>query len=85
MRWLAHWTTKLAATWYACAAWLLASLKGWRTVAVNVCAAVMPILELSEMTQIMPPGWLPYYTIALTAVNLWLRAVTSTPIGRRHV
>lgn len=70
MRWIWHWSAKLTAT-----------VKGWRTIAVNAIAAILPILEMSEMTQILPPDAIPWYALAVALINMWLRSITTTPIG----
>jgi hypothetical protein len=68
-------------------------LKGWWTVAVNTLAAsplaldaaqplLTAILGLPEFQALIPVGLLPYYALALAAVNIWLRSITDTPIGK---
>jgi hypothetical protein len=69
------------------------SLKGWRTVLVNTIMglpvfidALLPvaaaILADPQLPDIIPAAWLPYYTTAVIVVNIWLRAITTTPIGK---
>lgn len=68
-------------------------LKGWWTAAFNVLAAspialdvaeplLVAVLSLPEFTALIPVDLLPYYMLAVTAVNLWLRSITDTPIGK---
>lgn len=59
-------------------------MKGYRTIIVNILAAVMPALELSELTAVMPDNWLPWYALGLALANMWLRKITTTPIGRKE-
>lgn len=70
-------------------------LKGWRTVIVNTIAGAVAAFEVAlphlvdvlgtpELRGILPDGWLPYYALALTLLNIWLRSITTTPIGRRE-
>jgi len=64
-------------------------LKGWWTVAFN-CVAASPLLAdlavaviaLPEFQALIPEGALPYYALGVAAVNIWLRSLTDTPIGK---
>ena len=58
-------------------------LKGWRTIAFNVLAAVLPILELTELRAVMPSEWLPWYTLGVVLANMALRKITTGPVGRK--
>ena len=57
-------------------------MKGYRTLAVNVLSTSIPILELTEWRDVMPDGWLPWYVLGLALANVWLRAITTTPVGK---
>ncbi len=61
--------------------WLMACLKGWRTMLLNTLVLIMPILELSEITAVMPDGWQPWYVIVVALGNMMLRSLTTTPVG----
>ena len=63
--------------------------KGYRTVAINVAMAVPVILDVSwavvqtvEFGTVIPPAWIPYYSLMIVAGNIFLRQITTTPIGR---
>lgn len=58
-------------------------MKGWRTVVFNVLAAVLPVLELTELRDVLPPDWLPWYALAVAIGNVWLRSITTTPMGQK--
>ena len=71
------------------------TLKGWRTVAFNILAAVplvidaaLPMLHeiasLPEIRDLIPSSWLPYYALSLALGNVFLRSITTTPLGRRE-
>lgn len=62
---------------------MLKWMKGWRTFAVNVLATVVPILELTEVQQVLPEGWLPWYVLGLALVNMYMRSITTSPPGKR--
>jgi hypothetical protein len=63
--------------------WLSKKLKGYRTMAVNTLLMVMPILEMSELLSVLPEGWQNWYAIAMAVINLWLRSITTTPVGKK--
>ena len=62
---------------------MLQSLKGWKTVTFNVLAAIVPILELTELKGIVPEEYLPFYALAVAMGNVYLRSVTTTPMGKK--
>ena len=57
--------------------------KGWKTVAFNVLAAVVPILELTELKGLVPADYLPFYALAVALGNVYLRSITTTAIGKK--
>lgn len=70
-------------------------LKGYRTLILNTIAGALAALELAlphvlevlgmpELRGILPEGWLPYYALALALLNIWLRTITTTPVGRKE-
>jgi hypothetical protein len=63
--------------------WLRNKLKGYRTILVNTLLTVMPILEMTELLSVLPDGWQNWYAIAMAVINLWLRSITTTPVGKK--
>ncbi len=59
-------------------------MKGWRTIVANGFMSIMPILELTELTDVMPAEWLPWYALGMALINMFLRSVTTTPMGRKE-
>lgn len=59
-----------------------ARLKGLRTIIFNVLSTIMPVLEMSEVTDILPDTWIAPYAIAIAVINMWLRSITTTPVGK---
>lgn len=57
-------------------------MKGWRTIAFNVLAAIVPVLELTELKAVIPAEWLPWYMLGVVLANMFLRYLTTTPVGR---
>jgi hypothetical protein len=64
--------------------WFTRRLKGWRTVIANLLMALMPVLELTEITQVLPSAWLPWYALAMALMNMGLRAITTSPMGQNQ-
>lgn len=66
-------------------------LQGWRTVISNALA-VLPVLaevvvsysQEPGAAEILPEEWIPYYTLAVILMNVYLRTITKTPIGRKE-
>lgn len=58
-------------------------LKGYKTILFNLVAAVVPILELTELKEFIPENYLPVYMLVVAVGNLFLRMVTTTPVGKR--
>lgn len=68
---------------------MIRNLKGWRTWIVNGLFAILPFIEvvvqvanLTEFKNIVPPQYLPYYALAVVLANMWMRKITSTPLGK---
>ena len=49
--------------------------KGWKTVSFNLLAAVVPILELTELKGAIPEEFIPFYAIVVAVGNIYLRSV----------
>lgn len=71
------------------------NLKGYRTLILNALAGtlagielalpqIVDLLGLPELRGLLPEGWLPGYALALAILNIWLRVVTTTPVGRKE-
>ncbi|MBO6918373.1 MAG: hypothetical protein JJ858_08085 [Rhizobiaceae bacterium] len=61
---------------------LINQLKGFRTLFVNILLTIMPILEMSEMLDVLPDNYEAPYAIMIALVNLYLRSITTTPLGK---
>jgi hypothetical protein len=57
--------------------------KGYRTWFFNAAMACMPILEMTEVIDILPDEYTSIYAIVIAAVNLYLRSITTTPLGKK--
>lgn len=57
--------------------------KGYKTVVFNLLAAAVPLMELTELQAVIPSNYLPFYVLAVALGNLYLRAVTTTPVGKQ--
>lgn len=57
-------------------------MKGYRTVVVNILTACVIILALPEVTNIIPHEAAPYLVAAQAIINVVMRVITTTPIGK---
>ena len=57
---------------------IMPSLKGWRTVAVNVVMILTAMFAMPEITTIVPAQ---YVVVIVSGLNIGLRLITSTPVG----
>ena len=58
-------------------------LRGWRTVLFALLLATLGVLEAMDWAAIVPDG--PnkgYWLLGIALAIAWLRAITTTPIGR---
>ena len=62
--------------------WWNKHMKGFRTWLVATAFAVIPILQLSEVAAIVPDEYMDYYTLALVIAVMWMRAKTTTALGK---
>lgn len=56
-------------------------MKGYRTVIFNAMIATLALLETTDLS-FVPDGWGKYVTLGAAIGNIWLRAITTTPIGK---
>ena len=63
--------------------------KGWRTIALNIGLALpilwdvlVQIVAIPELQQLVPPQHQDKYLLLVTVVNIALRCITTTPVGR---
>lgn len=63
--------------------WLTQRLKGWRTIAFNALNALVAIAAMPEVANVLPPSVLPYVMLFAALGNMWLRKVTTTPLGKK--
>lgn len=65
-------------------------IKGWRTITVNAIALVPFIVDIvlafaaEGGGDFIPDAWAPYYGVALVIANVYLRTITTTPMGRKE-
>lgn len=65
--------------------WLKEKLKGWKTVAFNALVVIPPILDVlgaADLKAILGPEWFAYYSVFAGLVNLYLRTITHTAVGK---
>ena len=73
---------------------LSSRLKGWRTLAFNIVAGIAPAWDVTvaligflladpDLPKLIPFEYLPYYTTAVALANIYLRSITTGPLGRK--
>lgn len=63
---------------------LTRTLRGFRTFIANALMAILPIMELTEFRDVLPDGWLPWYSLFVVVANMYLRSITTTPPASRY-
>ena len=64
-------------------------MKGYRTVLLNIVAALPMLADVvlamnSEgLQELIPAEWVPLYTLGVILANVYLRTITTTPLGRK--
>lgn len=58
-------------------------LKGYKTITFNLLAAVVPLMELTELKAVVPDDYMPVYLLVVALGNVWLRSITTTPVGKK--
>lgn len=58
-------------------------MKGWKTVVFNIASAVFGVLESADFINLVPPEYQGYVISAVAVANIFLRATTNTPIGKK--
>ena len=65
-------------------------MKGYRTIIVNAALAVIPfltvlsqVLAMPELQPFIPEKDMPAYMLIGAVINLYLRTITTTPVGKK--
>lgn len=65
-------------------------MKGFRTILINAALAIIPALNIAsqvfampEVQPFIPPQYMPLYALAGAVINLYLRTITTTPVGQK--
>lgn len=58
-------------------------MKGYRTVLFNIGAAILPILQAADFTDVLGTQGMTLYGLAITIANVALRFFTTTAIGKK--
>lgn len=57
-------------------------MKGWRTLTANLVASLLPLLDQFGVADFVPDRYMLWYVLAVIAMNLFLRMITTSPVGR---
>jgi hypothetical protein len=55
-------------------------MKGFRTLGFNLLAAILPILQAADLTDVLGVQGMSIYGLVITFANLLLRSITTTPV-----
>lgn len=58
-------------------------MKGWRTIIFQLLVAVFAALESMDFTSVLNSETAPVVLLVVAAINAVLRAVTTTPLGKK--
>ncbi len=58
-------------------------MKGYKTILWNVGNALIPAMDVANSTYKIPEEWLPIWIAVYIAGNIFLRFVTTTPVGSK--
>lgn len=66
-------------------------MKGFRTLIFNTAIAVLPVLgetlaflDVFDWKTILPPEYAGWFILAIGLLNIWLRMITTTPVGEKY-
>ncbi len=58
-------------------------MKGYRTLAFNLLVAAGGVIVAFDWSSVLPPQYVGYAAIAISVINMGLRAVTDTAMGQK--
>ena len=59
------------------------TLRGYRTIIVNVAGIVIAAAEAARLVDFVPDNYMIWYGLFMMAMNILLRIDTRTPVGER--
>ena len=60
-------------------------MKGWRTISfTGVILAAVSVMSLPELHAVLPDSALRWVVLVVALGNMWLRYMTTTPIGAKQ-
>jgi hypothetical protein len=74
---------------------LIEKLRGYRTVIVAAVLSLAPLWDVAmqvisslavdpDLPKLIPEGYMPTYSLAVTVVMIWMRIITTTELGARR-
>jgi hypothetical protein len=57
--------------------------KGWRTVGLNALIAVVGVLAATNWPDLIPPTYAGPIVAAIGFLNMYLRSITNTSVGKK--
>ena len=62
---------------------MISKFKGWKTLLFSLLTFIVSILQLSDVTALIDPEYLPYVMAFVAIGTAVLRKVTTTPMGTK--
>lgn len=59
-------------------------LKGWKTLIAGVLIAGLGTVEATDLVDVVPPEYNGVVLAVIGLLMVWLRKVTTTPIGKKE-
>lgn len=66
-------------------------MKGFRTLITNFSFAILALLaetlaflDVFDWKAVLPPDYAPWAILVIGLLNIWLRFITKTPVGRKQ-
>lgn len=59
-------------------------MKGWRTILLSVAVSVVGALEAFNWAEVIPDAIEPYVLPVVGVIFMYLRTVTTTPLGKKQ-
>ena len=58
-------------------------MKGYRTLGFNIIAAILPVLQAADLTDVLGVNGMAIYGAVIAIANIGLRVVTNTTITKQ--
>jgi len=64
--------------------YIMSKIKGFKTIMFTIIVSVFALLEMTDLTGVLSEDKMPYMVIGIGIINIVLRAVSTTNIGKNE-